>query len=89
MKSPEQIAAAIERLKENRKNTRQFSAFGDNNHEALEYGIETLERNFGEIELYNNLDAELIDQHSFDFAYSLIEWRNGEESIEDYLYPEN
>lgn len=87
MRTLEEINIAVELLRDNRSKTKQFNVFGDDNHAAIDMGINTLLDGYEEEHLYDVLDNEEITQHEFDFAYEVILWREGQQEIDDLLYP--
>ena len=88
MKNQVQITEAIDRLYKNKRCTKELSFFGENNHQAIDAGIETLLCNLDEDDLYDKLDTEEWDQHEYDFAEAILGWKNSNDSLDDYLYPE-
>jgi hypothetical protein len=86
MKTQTQIEEAINRLKENKLKTNQFSTFGDNNHRVLECMIITLENGYTK----DDLDFIFLGNSDYDAAYAILDWKESDtEVLEDYLYSEN
>ena len=93
MKTQKEIKEAIKLLRKNKTECHHYSGFGDDNWEALDAMIETLENDYDEEDIYNHfsdeLDGEETVQNILDVALEMVFWRegNGEENFEDYLYP--
>ena len=76
--------AIIARLKQNKENTPELSAFSDNNHEAIDAMIETVERGYNEDAVYEKFD----NPYEQDAALAILEVVDGSMEIEDALFPE-
>ena len=74
----------IDRLKQNKENTPEYSAFSENNHDAIDAMIITLEQNLTTADIYKKFNTP----HEQDAALAILEVANGEIDIEDVLYPE-
>lgn len=88
MKSQEEINQAISRLKQNKEKCAPFTGFGDDAHAAIDAMIETLKEDYNDYALDDLLDDEIFDQFEYDQARSILEWKNSDEDLEDYLFPE-
>jgi hypothetical protein len=78
-KTQEETNEEINRLREMQPKVRRYTAFGDDNHEAIEAEIQALEENATEEETYDwEKDGE-FSQHACESARSVILWRDGEE----------
>jgi len=72
----EQVLLEVKKLKEMKPRVRHYSAFGDDNHAAIEVGIRTLERGLSEDNVY---DAYSMSDSLLDSALGAIHWREGHE----------
>jgi len=52
-RAQEQIDEAIKGLKEQRETLPEFTAFGDSNHEAIDFAIEVLTKNLSMDDIYD------------------------------------
>lgn len=78
-------AEIIERLRQNKERSPVYSAFSDNNHKAIDAMIETVERGYNDDEVYRRF-ASSYEQ---DAALAIISVLEGEEKLEDVLFPED
>lgn len=80
-KTEKEIAAEVKALREMKPRVRKFTAFGDNNHDAIDVQIHVLEHEMDEDEVYGH--GWSTDQESN--AMDAVAWRNGdaEESLVD------
>lgn len=77
-------SAIIARLQQNKANTPQLSVFSDDNHEAIDAMIETVEKDYTEDDIYQKFNSS----YEQDAALSILEVMNGSIPIEDALFPE-
>jgi len=77
--------AIIEKLKRNKERTPEYSAFSDNNHEAIDAMIEVVDRGLTEDEIYKQYNSSYVQ----DAALSVLEFMRGEIELEDILFPED
>jgi len=85
MRSQEEINAEIAKLKEMKPTVRHFTAFHDDNHEAIDAQIRVLEKGMTEDEIYDHWDRAEADEHARSAALDAQQWRDGEErpDVED------
>jgi hypothetical protein len=80
--TPEDIKTEIARLQEMKPRVRQFSLFGDDNHEAIDLQVTTLQEIL-DGRLTDPCDAldknEHLPSHARDAAYEAALWAFGEE----------
>lgn len=82
MKTNEQVAEAIEKIKENKNSVTQYTGFGDDKHAALDAMLDILERRVEDDEIDDVFDDEYVNSA----AYSIVDWMNGDEDLDDLLY---
>lgn len=75
----------IQRLKQNKANTMEFSAFSENNHAAIDAMIKTLEKGLSEDDVYDYFPTK----HEQDSAMDILAVLAGEIELEEALFPEN
>jgi len=78
-KTPEEIAAQIQRLRELRPNIVPRTYFGDDNLGALDIEIECLEEGWDEDYIEENLEDQNLNMH----ALIALRWKLGEQEEED------
>lgn len=71
----EQIQAEIEKLQEMKPKVRQHTAFGEDNHAAIEVQIRVLEQNLDEWVIFDQWD--MIDDYLCANALYAREWLDG------------
>ena len=70
----EQVQQEIAALKEIKPRVRRYTFFGDDNHDAIDAQIETLEQGYDE----DDLDREWEeDEHIYQSAREALDWKNG------------
>ena len=80
MKTPRQIQAEIDKLRDMKPTVLRASFFGDNHHDAIDAQIEVLEDiSIDEDDIYNKLDNEEWAQNVADAALDAHCWREDEE----------
>ncbi len=72
----EQVLLEVKKLKEMKPKVRRYSAFGDDNHAAIEVEIRTLEKGLIEDNVY---DAYSMSDSLLDSGLAAIHWRDGHE----------
>lgn len=75
----------IQRLKRNRENTVQYSAFSEDNHAGIDAMIKTLEQELSEDKVYKTFPTK----HEQDCALNILDVLNGEVEFDQVLFPEN
>lgn len=77
--SSEVVGVEVQKLKDMKLSVRKFTGFGDNNHEAIDAQIMTLEEDFSEDEVYEKQDDEEWTENQVDSAMDAIRWRDEDE----------
>lgn len=77
--------AIIERLRQNKERSPAYSAFSEDNHAAIDAMIETVEKSYTEDDIYRVFNS----RYSQDAALSILAVLDGEEKLEDVLFPED
>ncbi len=75
-RSKEEIQKEIETLREMKPKVRQFSAFSDDHHAAIDAQIEVLEEDLDDDDVYERFEEDA--QNILDEAIHALEWMNGE-----------
>ena len=75
MRTPGQIQAEIEALQEVKPKVREFTYFGDSNHEAIELQIAVLKGEVSEDGLYDEYGGD--NTHLLDAGREAIDWLEG------------
>lgn len=85
VKTAKEIAEEVKALRELKPKVRKFTAFGDNNHDAIDVQLLVLEQDMDEDEIYGH--GWSTDQESN--AMEALAWKNGEaeESLVDSWKP--
>jgi hypothetical protein len=87
-KSPKQIAAEADRLMAMKPNIPRYTAFGDNNHAAIDAQVDVLTHDWDEDEI--NLRTQFEDEEEDDSKWKLHQqeaalqarwWADGQESV--------
>lgn len=79
-KTEEQINAEIAALLALKPTVRERTAFGDDNHAAIDAQLAVLRKRMGSAEVhsaYGDEDSGDFDQHTFDAALSACDWMTG------------
>jgi hypothetical protein len=79
-KTEEQIIAEIAALVALKPKVRKRTAFGDDNHAAIDAQLAVLRERMSSDEVYDaygDEDADEFDQHTFDAALSACDWMTG------------
>lgn len=79
-KTDEQINAEIEALKAVKPSVRKVSAFGDDNHEAIDAQIRVLTERMSLDDVYDawgDEDSDEFEQHLLDAALEARDWMTG------------
>ena len=79
-KTEDQINAEVAALKALKPTIRERTAFGDDNHAAIEAQISVLRERMGSDEVYDaygDEEADDFDQHTVDAALSAHDWMTG------------
>jgi hypothetical protein len=74
----QQVDEEIIKLKQLKPKVRQMTAFGDDNHAAIDIQIEVLNGSLDEDDIYQQHDDEDITEHEKDNALEAISWLEGE-----------
>ncbi len=75
-RNKEEIKKEAETLREMKPRVRQFSAFGDDHHAAIDAQIEVLEMGLNDDDVYDRFEDE--GQNVLDEALHAYEWLTGE-----------
>jgi hypothetical protein len=75
----------IARLMQNKARTPEYSAFLDNNHNAIDAMIETVAKGLSADEVYRRFNTS----YEQDAALSVLEVLAGREVLDDILFPED
>lgn len=86
MRKPKEIELAILSIKKDLLTAPMYSAFGTNNHAAMNLGIDILEGRIDEDGLYALEDAEEISEDERSDAMSYINYLDGDIELEDLLF---
>lgn len=78
-KTDKEVKAEIAALKEMKPFVRQFTAFGDNNHDKMDCEIQALEEDMDEDQTYDEWPEDEADMEKRSAAQYAIAWRNGDE----------
>lgn len=79
-KTEDQINAEISALVALKPKVRERTAFGDDNHAAIDAQLAVLRERMSSDEVYDaygDEDADEFDQHTFDAALSACDWMTG------------
>lgn len=76
-RTKKEIDKEVKWLNDNIQNIRKLTAFGDNNHEAIEAQIDVLTRNLSDDEIYDN--EGIWTEHTLDAALTARRWLDGDE----------
>jgi len=79
-KTDKQVKAEIEKLREMKPFVRQFTAFGDNNHDRIDCEIKALEDDMDDDATYDEWPDDEADADSRSSAQFAIAWRDGDEA---------
>lgn len=85
MKSKQQIDAEVKMLREIKTSVRHYTAFGDNNWDAVEAQIVVLEGGFSEDTCYDVWSGD-DDEHVRESALAAVAWRDDDDN---YDHPES
>ena len=75
----EQINAEADLLEKMKPNVRKFTAFGDNNHLAIEAQIRVLREGLDEGDIYDLQEDGEFEERDVDVALDAQRWAAGEE----------
>lgn len=75
--TPDQIENELNKLREYQPKVKQFTAFGDNNREAVLAQIRVLEERMDEDGVYETLETEGYSDYAIDSAIEAVQWLNG------------
>lgn len=87
MKTAAEITAEFDKLVDLKPKVRRFTAFGDDNHQAIEAQLEVLDKRLSKDEIYDqfgltgddDIDAdEGRDEHTLDNALQALNWIEGD-----------
>jgi DNA-directed RNA polymerase delta subunit len=94
-RTKEEIATAIEKIKDNKTKCAKFNFFGENNHDKIDAMLDVLENNRSEDYIYNHYPSEDEDGEEDTISHGLwgsaiiaLEFMRGENELKDLLYPE-
>lgn len=76
MRPQEEIDEEIKILEEMKPKVRHYTAFGDDNHKAIEFQIRVLQEKMTSEKIYDRFDAD--ETHMLDSAIEAWEWMNDE-----------
>lgn len=79
MRKPAEVEAEAQKLIEMKPRVRQQTAFGDDNHAAIEAQIDVLQRLVSEDAIYEMYPDDEADAHTRDAAMQAYEWKMGRE----------
>jgi hypothetical protein len=75
-RSKEEVQKEIETLREMKPKVRQFSAFGDDHHAAIDAQIEVLQEGLDDCDVYERFEEDA--SNILDEAIHALEWMSGE-----------
>lgn len=84
MKTNEQINTEITTLREMKPNVREYTAFGDSNHDAIEAQVDVLREHMSTDDVYDRFGEDAFEdedefcQSDLDAALSAQQWLCGE-----------
>lgn len=78
-RSKEEVQKEAETLREMKPKVRQFSAFGDDHHAAIDAQIEVLQEGLSDDDVYERFEEDA--QNIFDEAMQAFEWMSGENDV--------
>lgn len=78
MRTPEEVAHEIATLSAMKPNVRQITAFGDDNHEAIDLQIDVLRELTDRECLDEDLDEGEIDDNAYSAAQCALDWLDGD-----------
>lgn len=73
--TPDRVEQEIEKLRKMRPNVRRWTAFGDDNHRAIQVQIEVLESDLDEDDIWGKWGRS---EHLYPNAQHAREWLDGE-----------
>lgn len=79
MKTIEEVQQEIKKLEEIKPKVRRLTAFGDDNHKAIEVQIDVLKGTLDENGIYEEYED---DDHLRDNGLEALAWMKGESEIE-------
>ena len=84
-KTEQEVQQEIEKLQEMKPKVRPYTAFGDNNRNAIQAQIDALMEEMDDGDVYDKLGTEEDEfddgewtQHEVDTALQAIQWRDGD-----------
>lgn len=78
-KTEKEVKAEVAKLKEMKPFVRQFTAFGDSNHDKMDCEIQALEEDMDEDQTYDEWPEDEADMEKRSAAQYAINWREGDE----------
>lgn len=83
MRTDQEISIEISNLKDMKSEVRQSTAFGDNNHDAIDAQVEALEDQMDEDDVWERHetageDEPFSTEHERDAAIEAVAWMHGE-----------